>query len=239
MDALIVKLTEGLSGFQIVMLSLGTALFVLMFIVLAVRLALGKTVATLIPFFLISIVMIGYSSIKKFEYNGLVIEIRDISNGTEPPPSSPAARAAFADKLALVAARSPTKDTQADVARAYLAIGDPTKAYDIARTLSPPGTQTALSERLAPVFDAKLKTTLPAEPTQRPTAAQQQEISTLTKHLETSGTLTPEQHVTLARGYIALDKKEDAARTIEAAKRVDPNIAISPKIESALQGTHM
>src|SRR5262249_49692653 len=155
-----------------------------------------------------------------------------IGSGESPAPTDPAARASVAETLAFVEQRAPTPITQARVAAAYQRIGDDARANDIAQKVAP-GASPQVLTALAPGFAAKLGATLPSG---APTAAQQQEIATLTKHLETA-TLTPAQQVTLAAGQATLGKKEDAARTLDAAKRVDPRVMIAPKLERALQGT--
>lgn len=228
-DSVFKSLFEGLRGYEILMVVLGT----LFFIVLLVRLMRTRdNYGGLIAFFLLAIVMIGYPSIQKIKYDNGVVEIDKIGSGELPAPTEPAARASVAETLAFVEQRAPTAATKASVAVAYQKIGDADKAYDIAQKVAP-GASPQVATTLAPIFTAKLKATLPAE---QPTAAQQQEIATLTKHLETAK-LTPEQQLTLAGGQAALGKREDAARTVEAAKRIDPHITISPKLERALQGS--
>jgi hypothetical protein len=227
-DSVFKSLFEGLRGYEILMVVLGT----LFFIVLLVRLLRTRdNYGGLIAFFLLAIVMIGYPSIQKIKYDNGVVEIDKIGSGEVPPPSDPKARASVAETLAFVEQRAPTPITQARVAAAYQKIGDAGKALDIAQKVAP-GASPQVATTLAPIFAAKLK----ALPTEQPTPAEQQEIAMLTKHLETA-TLTPEQQIALAGGQAALGKKEDAVRTIEAAKRVDPHVAISPKLERALHGT--
>jgi hypothetical protein len=227
-DSVFKSLFEGLRGYEILMVVLGT----LFFIVLLVRLMRTRdNYGGLIAFFLLAIVMIGYPSIQKIKYDNGVVEIDKIGSGEVPAPTDAAGRASVAETLAFVEQRAPTPITQARVAAVYQRIGDETKAYDIAQKVAP-GASAEVATTLAPIFTAKLK----ALPVEQPTATQQQEIATLTKHLETAK-LTPEQQVTLAGGQAALGKKEDAAKTVEAAKRLDPRITISPKLERALQGT--
>jgi hypothetical protein len=58
----------GLFWYEIVLLALGVMLFVVLLNALRSALAAGRSYAGLLPFFMLTIVMVGYPSIKSIQY---------------------------------------------------------------------------------------------------------------------------------------------------------------------------
>jgi tetratricopeptide (TPR) repeat protein len=60
----VAKLTDGLYGYEIAMLLLGSVMFVILLFGLAARVRKGGSVVSLLPFFVLAIAMIGYPSVQ-------------------------------------------------------------------------------------------------------------------------------------------------------------------------------
>jgi len=68
-------MVAGLYTGEVVLLVLGVALFIVLLGALRNALAAGKSYAGLLPFFLVTIAMIGYPSIKSIQYKNGIVDI--------------------------------------------------------------------------------------------------------------------------------------------------------------------
>ena len=75
----------GLYLGEIVLLVLGVVLFVVLLGALRKALAAGRSYAGLLPFFLVTIVMIGYPSIKSLQYKDGMLQIENDTATVESP----------------------------------------------------------------------------------------------------------------------------------------------------------
>jgi len=81
----------GLYLGEVVLLVLGVALFIVLLGALRRALAAGKSYAGLLPFFLVTIAMIGYPSIKSIQYKSGMVEIDKDTEAVESSSTDPQA----------------------------------------------------------------------------------------------------------------------------------------------------
>lgn len=105
-----------------------------------------------------------------------------------------------------------------------------------ARPAAPPIGDTTLAGRERPV-DGNGATQPPASATPTATAAQQRELATIASQLQATGAALPAtSHVALAKAYVTLGRSKQAQANLEAARRIDPGIRISPTLSREANG---
>jgi len=83
----------GLYWYELVLLVLGVALFVVLLLGLRRNLAAGKSYAGLLPFFVLTIAMIAYPSIKSIQYNDGMVQIDTTADQIAKNPDDPGNKA--------------------------------------------------------------------------------------------------------------------------------------------------
>jgi hypothetical protein len=96
----------GLYGYEVVMLVMGVALFLVVLIALLRNVFKDKPFAQLLPAFLISVVMVGYPSIKSFQYGDAIVQIQNANAQLEKDPGNQQAQATVRDLEAKIEPRA-------------------------------------------------------------------------------------------------------------------------------------
>lgn len=123
------SLFDGLHLYHIVLLVLGT----LLFLVLLIMLVLSPKKRQLLPFFLVAILMIGFPMVKKIQFGSWMIETREETGEVARNPADTTARRALEANLADVE-QWPirTSSTLVTLAKAHEVLGDSVKALAFA-----------------------------------------------------------------------------------------------------------
>jgi hypothetical protein len=112
----------GLVWYEIVMLVLGVLLFVVLLTALRSALAAGKSYVGMLPFFVLTIAMIGYPSIQSIQYKDGMVEIERDTSDIESGSADVETRQTFEANLKRFGDRAASaKDKQA-IARAQAAL---------------------------------------------------------------------------------------------------------------------
>jgi hypothetical protein len=118
------NLFAGLYFYEIVLLVLGIVLFLTMLVALIVSLLKGNSIAPLVMFFVISIVMIAFPSIAKVRFDEHGVEIDKATNEVVQNPSNPQAKAKLQNLLATSTDRANSSPQRLlEIARAQAALG--------------------------------------------------------------------------------------------------------------------
>ena len=125
------KLFEGLLLYEVVLLLLGVVLFIALVGILIYSVMRRRSIAPLLFFFMIPVVMIGFPAIQKvkFDKDGVEIEkeIKTIANQpAATPPAATSELKAKVDQYKARAANSPV--ALLTVARAEIALGEVTQS---------------------------------------------------------------------------------------------------------------
>ncbi len=120
---------EGLYPYEKLLAVLGTALFVVLAVVLLVYVFQRRGVSTLLPFFLLPVVMIGFPGIQKVSYENGKLELEKALAGFERSSNDSASRAQLRASVEKIAPRTAT-DPKASLtaARAFAKLGEPDRA---------------------------------------------------------------------------------------------------------------
>ncbi len=116
---------NGLYSYEIVMLVLGTVLFLVIIGALLTLLIKNKPFASLLPLFAIAVVMIGYPSIQSISYSKGVLTITNMTSQLQQDPTNASLRQTLQQEVAKTASRPATDPgTTANIAAAQFALGD-------------------------------------------------------------------------------------------------------------------
>lgn len=135
------KLFEGLYSYEIILLCLGVLLFIVVLAMMIIYTIQKRSVNELISYFIVTIIMIAYPSVKKFSFDKWSLELDRNVKEVEKDPSSSVKRSQMENALTKIENR-PTHNSQRllDYAKAQAILGDTVKAIsfvDKALALSP------------------------------------------------------------------------------------------------------
>lgn len=125
------QLFEGLLFYEIVLLILGTLLFLVLLFALVYSLVKKRDIKILALFFVISIIMIGYPSIQKIKFDNGVVEIEKRTKELAQNPADSTAQKALMKTLSEIERRPISNPaTLVKIAEAQAAIGDTAQALN-------------------------------------------------------------------------------------------------------------
>ena len=120
---------EGLYPYEKLLAVLGTILFVVLAVALLVYVFQRRGVATLLPFFLLPIAMIGFPGIQKISYENGKLELEKALARLERDSDDSASRAQLRASVEKIAPRTATDpETSLTTARALTKLGEPERA---------------------------------------------------------------------------------------------------------------
>lgn len=123
------KFFQGLYSYEIVLIILGTVLFLLLAVLLAWMIFRNREYRQILPFFLIPLLMIGFPGIKKITYENGKVELEKTTREVKASPADTTARAELARQVLEIRNRAASDPTGlVSVARANLVLGDTIKA---------------------------------------------------------------------------------------------------------------
>jgi tetratricopeptide (TPR) repeat protein len=122
---------EGLHSYEKLLAILGIVLFAVLVFALITYVLQRRGIGTLLPFFLVPLVMVGFPGIQKISYeNGKLVLERALAK-VEQNPNDAAARAQLQASVEKVAPRAGTDPTSnLPLARAYQKLGQPERALE-------------------------------------------------------------------------------------------------------------
>jgi len=116
---------DGLYPYEVVLLILGVLLFLVLLVVFVIQIVRGKSPAALLPFFVVTIAMIGFPGIKEIQWQKGVLTIKTATTQLQADPTNATLRSNLANQVKGLADR-PTSDPTAltSIARAQFALGE-------------------------------------------------------------------------------------------------------------------
>jgi hypothetical protein len=180
----------GLFWYEVVLLVLGVVLFIVLINALRKNLSAGKSYAGLLPFFVLTIAMIGYPSITSIQYNKGMVSIDTDASEIAANPGSPqnaARRQQIQANLSRYESRAVSPRDREIVARARAAL----KPRTVAGKQQNDSGQPANSGSSAELRERVLTLTEEAEKNRNNAAVRNQLNEALTQ-LKASGSSDPE-----------------------------------------------
>jgi hypothetical protein len=130
------KLLEGLYLHEVILMVLGALLFVVLLVLLVYSVLKNRDLKLVLLSFLLPVLMIGFSSVKKIQFDKLVVDLEHQARQLEQKPGDQQLRAEVEKNVATVTDARPIgnrPDTLVIVARAQNALGQEQQALDTAK----------------------------------------------------------------------------------------------------------
>jgi cytochrome c-type biogenesis protein CcmH/NrfG len=236
------KLFDGLYLYEIVLLALGVVFFVVLLIAFLRLVFQGKPFGALLMFFGISVVMIGYPSIKAIEIGKDTIKIEKYTQELKENPTNSAVRAELAKVTTRVAAR-PFSSAQrvVAVASAQFALGGESAAIESlakARKLDPAAPAVLeLQKRIEIVRNLdRLASDAEKRPNDPGVKAE------LTRTLAEATQLkfaNPKSIAVLAKAQAVVGHEKQALENAEKALAIDPKAQAARDVKTRIQSTRI
>lgn len=230
------NLLGGLYLHEIILMMMGALLFLVLLILLVYSVIRKRDLKLMLMSFLLPVLMIGFSSVKKVQYNELIIELQHKTQRLEEKPGDQQLKAEVEQIVAAVTARPNeySADTLVTVARAQNALGNDaqalttvTKALEVAPQL-PEAAQlkTAIVEQQNLKQDATELEKKTEQLEKNPNDPNlKREVTDKISKVAGRSTRNTEVLVKLARAQKAVGQDEQAISTAKQAVKIDPTSA--------------
>ena len=224
----------GLLTYEIVALAAGALLFLVgvWAVIQGVRKSVAATSGVGIACVVLSLLFIGYPSLKSLSVKNGFLELdAAFGNGETPTLSKEQQQQAIA-KIDALAPRASTPEQKAILANAYRGVGELGRALTLAEKVDASNAPADVKKTLAPVFAARLKQAVQALPgTGAADPAKAAEIDSLVKKLDVpAADLSAQTRVTLAEGYAALGKDASAAANLDKAQAIKRDVHVDARL---------
>jgi tetratricopeptide (TPR) repeat protein len=229
--------TKGLYPGEVVLLILGIVLFVVLVIAFFYQLTHQRSIAALLGFFILPVVMIGYPTITSIQYGNGVVTVEKSTDQLLNNPADAQSRQALEQQVQGISARASgdPKDT-VTLAKAQFALGhEEEAAQNLQKALQ---AKADLPEAL--LLKQKMEIaqnlqSLAAKVEQEP--ANQEARNDLQKNITAAGQLkwaNPNAVTSLARAQTALGDHTAALKTINQAVAIDPKSAPAQNLRQTI-----
>ena len=239
---------DGLYGYEKLMLICGFILFVFALAAITVMIVQRRDFKMAMGLIVFAIVLMGFPGIQAVKFSQDTVEL-DRIRAQPQAPADPAQKQQAERTLASLEQRAADNpQLQAQVSDGYRAIGEVDKAYDLASSVLREKPSAQVQATLVPVLTAKLNQVQAAVPIAVPPPAasapaaappaapaanvdRQREIATIASQLQsTAAPLPAASHAALAKAYVVLGQPRQAQASVEAARRIDPNVKINAAV---------
>jgi tetratricopeptide (TPR) repeat protein len=229
---------DGLYVYEFAMLLLGIAFFVVLLVAFVYQFMHKKSNKGLLPFFALSIVMMGYPSIRSVQYKDGILTVEKTTHELEKDPTNAALRNQLEQKITEVATRPAASDSAAvTLAKAQYTLGhEEAAAREVRRALQldPRSTEAIkLQQQMQTVQKIDhLASHLNQNPGDRAARAElERNLAAVTARPVAS----PEILAKVARAQAALGQREQAQANVDKAVKINPNSALANTVRAEIQ----
>jgi len=231
------KLLDGLYLYELVMLVLGVVLFLVVIYLLIYQVKHGGKVVTLVFFFTISIVMMGYPSIKSIQVQQDGITIEKTAQDLQSDPTNSKARGELEQEVKKIQDRPITDPTTLTrIATAQLALGDDKEAEQNAQKAlqRDPNASGAreVQQRIIAVRNLDLVTSEAQKHPDDPNIKAQLEQTV--NQVVRQPSANPLALAKIAKAQVILGQHDKAAENVNKALQIDPNLTEAKKIQTTI-----
>jgi tetratricopeptide (TPR) repeat protein len=229
---------DGLYSYEIVLLALGTLMFLVLLFAFVYSLVKKQALGRLFGFFLLPIVMIGFPVVSSIKLMNNLIEITKATRELEQTPTDKSAREDLVTAVQSVAARPfSNPETLTTIARAQVALGNDAGALtnlDKALRKDPNLPEAAqLKGRIELVRDMdKLTTHVENNPAD---AAAKAELKKKVTDVAKTPIANPETLAKVARAQAAVGDQEQAFSNAQKALTINPNLEAAKQVGSRIK----
>jgi tetratricopeptide (TPR) repeat protein len=231
--AFFTSFTKGLYPGEVVLLILGIVLFVVLVIAFFYQLMHQRSIAALLGFFILPVVMIGYPTITSIQYGNGVLTVEKTTDQLLNNPANPQSRQALEQQVQQIASRASTNPSDAvTLAKAQFALGHEQDAVQsLQKALQAKADLPEALQLKQKIEIAQNLQSLAAKVEQEP--ANQEARTDLQKNITAAAQIkwaNPNAVTSLARAQTALGDHAAALKTIDKAVAIDPKSAPAQKL---------
>jgi tetratricopeptide (TPR) repeat protein len=235
------SLFEGLLQYEIMLLILGVIFFLLLLFLLVYMIIKERKFGSMLGFFVIPIVMIGFPGIKKIQFKDWMIELREEMAQTTDSTPAPGRQDQIEEILGKInPERISSYDNSLLVAEAYTFVGDSLKAFQSAEKAleAEPSSQQATELKTRLSDSPRVRVEMKIREVQQNPSDQNVRME-LNKSLReiapSSSPEIPADYVLMARAKKALGEEEAAEKYIDSALVIDPGYGNARKLNRTLE----
>ncbi len=216
------KLFDGLLQYEMLLSILGMVLFLVLLFLLVYMIVTGKKVGSILGFFMIPIIMIGFPGIKKIQFKDIILELEESlaqSSNNDPTPEQQTQVEEIISKIH--PDRISSFDNTITVSKAYAYIGDTLNAYRSAEEALKvePSSQLAINLRDNFSENSMVKIDQKIEDIKQNPSNQslKQELNQELQKVQSESLEAPVDYLIMARANEAIGKKEEASKYTDSA----------------------
>jgi len=221
-------LSEGLYPYEIVLLFLGAVMFLILLIFLIYFVLKRRSIKTLLAFFSIPIIMIGYPSIQSIKFGDLIEIAKESAKQVAEKPGDKQAEENLRASLSKIEAR-PIRNPAIllTLAKAHGVLGDTLESLKYADSVL------AINTASPDAVNSQVRTEAVRIKTDVSIANFREDAGDSAKHsmlvaylrdLEKADSLDPAGFMTIARGYAALGDSSRSIFYADSALRIEPDL---------------
>jgi len=231
------NLFDGLYPYEAVLMVLGVVLFVVLVIAFIVLIVKGRPFGTLLSFFAVPVVMIGFPSIKSIQFHDGVVTVDKLTHDLQQDPTNAALRTSLDKQVAEVTSRPTTNPASvAAIGSAQFALGDHiAAAINLRKALeAAPQLTQALELKKRIDLDNTL-TKVITQVQQHPDDAAAKE--SLRKAVAEAGQLqiaSPQLLTNIARAHAAIGNRTEALNLADKALAINPSLNLAKQVKSQM-----
>ena len=229
---------NGLYPYEILLMVLGCVLFLVLLFAFVGMMVKGKAYAGLLPFFVLSIVMIGYPSIQSFKYKDGEIEVDKQTQQLLKDPTNRQVRQSLETEVSVLSKRPAQRaETAVTLAKAQFALGKQQEAEsNLQKALqASPGLPAAQALKQKIELTNKMRAlTSHVEASPEDTAAKAELENTVTQ-VNKIGVANPETLTEMANAYKVLGKHDQALVTVDKALAINPTSPAATHVKADIK----
>lgn len=231
------NLFDGLYLYEVVMLFLGVFLFVVLVLALVYQLMHKRNLLGLLAFFVLSIAMVGYPSIKSIQVQKDGVSIQKAVHDLQSDPAKPELRAQLQQEMAHIAGRPiANPKTLTSIASAQFALGDEkAAAQTVHKALQKDPKATGAHELESKIEAAQKLDAMADEVEKHPdSVAAKAQLQQTIKQASQQPTANAALLGRIAKAEEALGQREEATKTVQKALKINPNLAELKKVQDSI-----
>jgi len=231
------RLFDGLYLYEVVMLFLGAFLFIVLVLALVYQMMHKRNFAGLLVFFVLSVVMMGYPSIKSMQVQNNTLTIEKTTHDLQSKPADAQVRSELEKQVANVSDR-PISDPAAltRVAQAQFALGNEKAAeQNIQKALERDPDAPDARELQKKIIAVQKLDSMAKEVEKHPDdAAAKQQLQQTLSQASQQPTANPVALTKIAKAQVVLGQQEKATENVNKALLINPNLTEAKKVKTSI-----
>ena len=233
---------NGLYSYEIVLMVLGVLLFITLLFCLPGLLSKGKSYAGMLPFFVVSVAMIGYPSLQSFKYKDGEIDVEKKTQELLKDPTNKELRQSLETQVSNLSARpDASSESKVTLARAQFALGNQKEAEsNLDKALATNPTLPAAQDLKRKIELTKSLSELTSKVTAKPDdSAAKSELEKTVTQVNNIGVANPQTLTEMGKAYKVLGKHDEALATVDKALVINPGSPAATQVRANIKAVQI